>query len=129
MISNAIVIFSMVIIIRGNVLAFSFNAYLTQDLFLSYSSFRMRKPLTSDNIKNVTELFLKRECQFSEALHPSKRRYDFVFRERSIDDGSHYDPRLDKYPDQPKNHGTLQRKPAEEVKKNDKKFGSLKKVI
>lgn len=82
-----------------------------------------------ENIKNITELFLKRECQFSESLHPAKRRYDFVFRERSIDDGSHFDPHLDKYPEQQKNRNTLSRTspPSEKVKK-DKKFGSLKKV-
>lgn len=88
----------------------------------------------TDNIKNITELFLKRECQFSESLHPSKKRYDFVFRERSIDDGSHFDPHLDKYPEQTKNHhGTLTRKSQhhhhDDAKKSDNKFGSLKKVI
>lgn len=88
----------------------------------------MRRSPLSNNIKNITELFLKRECQFSEALHPSKKRYDFVFRERSIDDGSLFDPRLDKYPDQPKGRNTLTKKP-EDGKKCDKKFNSLKKVI
>lgn len=76
---------------------------------------------------------MKRECQFSESLHPSKKRYDFVFRERSIDDGSHFDPHLDKYPAPPRNHhGTLTRKSQpnhDEVKKSDNKFGSLKKVL
>lgn len=72
---------------------------------------------------------MKRECQLSESLHPSKKRYDFAFRERSIDDGSHFDPRLDKYPDQPKNQGTLTRIKPTDAKKGDKKFGTLKKVI
>lgn len=58
-----------------------------------------KMPYMADNIKYITELFLKRECQHSESLHPSKKRYDFIFRERSIDDGSHFDPRLDKYPE------------------------------
>lgn len=71
---------------------------------------------------------MKRECQFSESIHPNKKRYDFVFRERSIDDGSHFDPRLDKYPEQSKGPGTLTRKPKPEEKKTDKKFGGLKKV-
>lgn len=85
--------------------------------------------MATDNIKNVTELFLKRECQFSESLHPSKKRFEFVYRERSIDDGSHFDPRLDKYPEKEKNHGTLTRKPHDdENKKSDKKFGTLRKV-
>lgn len=83
----------------------------------------------SENIKDITDLFLKRECQFSESIHPSKKRYDFVFRERSIDDGSHFDPRLDKYPQQSRNQGTLTRKPKSEDKKIDRKFESLKKVI
>lgn len=26
------------------------------------------------------------------------KRFEYRYRERSIDDGSHYDPRLDKYP-------------------------------
>lgn len=71
---------------------------------------------------------MKRECQFSESIHPNKKRYDFVYRERSIDDGSHFDPRLDKYPDQPKGQGTLTRRPKPEEKKSDKKFNGLKKV-
>lgn len=97
-------------------------------LYSIYAS-RLRRPNVSDNIKDITDLFLKRECQLSESLHPSKKRYEFVFRERSIDDGSHFDPRLDKYPDQPKSHGTLTRTKPTDAKKSDKKFGSLKKVI
>lgn len=46
--------------------------------------------------KTVTEQFLKRERLHSERLQAN--RYNLVFRERSIDDGSHFDPRLDKYP-------------------------------
>lgn len=80
-------------------------------------------------MKDITELFLKRECQFSESIHPSKKRYEYVFRERSIDDGSHFDPRLDKYPEHPKNHGTLRSKHKSDDKKSDKKFDSLKKVF
>lgn len=73
-------------------------------------------------------MFLKREIQHTGSLHPSKRRFEFVFRERSIDDGSHFDPRLDKYPDQQKNRGTLTRTSPDDGKKNDKKFNSLKRV-
>lgn len=82
-------------------------------------------------MKSITELFLKRECQFSESLHPSKRRFDFVFRERSIDDGSHFDPRLDKYPEnqQSKSRSLSRTSPqSDDGKKPDKKFNSLKKV-
>ena len=28
------------------------------------------------------------------------KKYNYIYRERSIDDGSHFDPRLDKYPDE-----------------------------
>lgn len=80
------------------------------------------------NIKNITELFLKRECQHSESLHPSKKRYEFVFRERSIDDGSHFDPRLDKYPEQHKSRSTSTRSSphSDDGKKSVKKFDGLK---
>lgn len=73
---------------------------------------------------------MKRECQFSESLHPSKRHFDFVFRERSIDDGSHFDPRLDKYPEnQQKSRSMSRTSPqSDDGKKSDKKFNSLKKV-
>lgn len=80
--------------------------------------------------KSVTDLFLKRERQHTELMHPSKKRYEYIFRERSIDDGSHYDPRLDKYP---REITTLKRqqsiKTEQGNKKTDSKFGSLKKVF
>lgn len=81
-------------------------------------------------MKNITELFLKRECQFSESLHPTKRRFDYVFRERSIDDGSHFDPRLDKYPENQQKSRSLSRTSpqSDDGKKSDKKFNSFKKV-
>lgn len=83
----------------------------------------LSRPYAGENIKNITDQFLKRECQHSESLHPSKKRYDFIFRERSIDDGSHFDPRLDKYPEprQPKRMPNADLSP-------DKKTSSLKKV-
>lgn len=43
----------------------------------------------------ATDLFLKRERLHAAQLY--QKRYNYKFRERSIDDGSHYDPRLDKY--------------------------------
>lgn len=46
--------------------------------------------------KTLTEKFLKRERLHSERLQAN--RYNLMFRERSIDDGSLFDPRLDKYP-------------------------------
>lgn len=73
---------------------------------------------------------MKRERQHTELIHPSKKRYDFVFRERSIDDGSHFDPRLDKYPHKDQRSRSALNRPSPEVvaKKSEKKFGSLKKV-
>lgn len=82
---------------------------------------RWRRRTVEDDIR-ASEMFLKRERQHSEQLH--SRRFDYVFRERSIDDGSLFDPRLDKYPikyhagDQ--KSGTL---------RNEKKIGGLEKVI
>lgn len=75
-------------------------------------------------------MFLKRERRHTEITHSSKRRSDYVYRERSIDDGSHFDPRLDKYPQQ----DTLKRNPtkkqaSEDGSKGEKKFGTLKKVF
>lgn len=96
----------------------------------NHNELRQRPIFGDDAIKTVTELFLKRERQHTELIHPSKKRYDFVFRERSIDDGSHFDPRLDKYPkqEQPRGRQTLTRPSPEATKKSDKKFGSLKRV-
>lgn len=48
------------------------------------------------DLKHRTEQFLRRERQHCERVQA--QRHSSVFRERSIDDGSHYDPRLDKYP-------------------------------
>lgn len=96
----------------------------------NHNELRQRPFFAGDAIKTVTELFLKRERQHTELMHPSKKRFEFVFRERSIDDGSHFDPRLDKYPKQEQQRGrqTLTRPSPDANKKSDKKFGSLKKV-
>lgn len=91
---------------------------------------RQRSPFAASAIKTMTEMFLKRERQHTELTHPSKKRSDYVFRERSIDDGSHFDPRLDKFPKQEQQRGrhTLTRPTPEPNKKSEKKFGSLKRV-
>lgn len=87
---------------------------------------RWKRRTTRDDIK-ASEIFLKRERQHSEQLHA--KRFGFVFRERSIDDGSHFDPRLDKYPS-----GTLKTNRTEKLVsktgnlKNEKKIGGLEKV-
>lgn len=94
----------------------------------NHNDLRHGPVVVGDTIKTVTESFLKRERQHTELLHPSKKRYEFVFRERSIDDGSHFDPRLDKYPKQEQQRQTLTRPAPDANKKSDKKFGSLKRV-
>lgn len=87
-----------------------------------------RNFLINDSMKNITEIFLRRERRHADMLN--KRRYDYRFRERSIDDGSHYDPRLDKFPNQDQGRHTLTRpSPTNEKKeKSEKKFNSLKRV-
>ncbi|XP_030387168.1 uncharacterized protein LOC115633822 [Scaptodrosophila lebanonensis] len=75
----------------------SFNGDLTT---------RWRKWTPLDDIK-ACESFLRKECRDS-AQHQQlqrqftqarlRRDHSYVYRERSIDDGSHFDPHLDKYP-------------------------------
>lgn len=95
-------------------------------LILISCSKRWKRRTTRDDIK-ASEIFLKREKQHSEQLHA--KRFGFVFRERSIDDGSHFDPRLDKYPS-----GTLKSNRTEKLTnktgtlKSEKKIGGLEKV-
>lgn len=61
----------------------------------------------------------------------ARRRDSYVYRERSIDDGSHYDPHLDKYPAAT---STLRRKDQHsqtagtETLKRNKKLGGFEKV-
>lgn len=43
-----------------------------------------------------SELFLMKERKHTEETYPFQLVRTFVYRERSIDDGSHYDPNLDK---------------------------------
>lgn len=87
---------------------------------------RWKRRTTRDDIK-ASDIFLKRERQHSEQLHA--KRFGFIFRERSIDDGSHFDPRLDKYPS-----GTLKSNRTEKLisktgtLKSEKKIGGLEKV-
>lgn len=85
-----------------------------------------RNFLISDSVKNITEIFLRRERRHADVLN--KRRYDYRFRERSIDDGSHYDPRLDKFPNQDPARHTLTRPSPDKKEKSEKKFNSLKRV-
>lgn len=59
--------------------------------------YRWRKRTIADDIKSC-ENFLKKERRHCEHQRYGKRKENYVYRERSIDDGSHYDPHLDKYP-------------------------------
>uniref|UniRef100_W8AMD5 Uncharacterized protein n=1 Tax=Ceratitis capitata TaxID=7213 RepID=W8AMD5_CERCA len=99
----------------------SFNGELTS---------RWRKRTIADDIK-ASEAFLRKERRHIEQLHAPRRRDSYVYRERSIDDGSHYDPHLDKYPVAA---STLRRKdqqsqtPGNDTLKRNKKLGGFEKV-
>uniref|UniRef100_A0A0K8UKX5 Uncharacterized protein n=1 Tax=Bactrocera latifrons TaxID=174628 RepID=A0A0K8UKX5_BACLA len=99
----------------------SFNGELTS---------RWRKRTIADDIK-ACEAFLRKERRHIEQLHVARRRDSYVYRERSIDDGSHYDPHLDKYPAAT---STLRRKDQQsqtagtETLKRNKKLGGFEKV-
>jgi hypothetical protein len=56
---------------------------------------RSRKWSPEDDIIEC-ELFLMKEKKHTEETYPFQLVRTFVYRERSIDDGSHYDPNLDK---------------------------------
>ncbi|XP_055858816.1 uncharacterized protein LOC129921148 [Episyrphus balteatus] len=68
-----------------------------KETFNGSGSSKWRKRTLKDDV-TACELFIKKERRHTEDQHPQRKRYDFVYRERSIDDGSHFDPRLDKYP-------------------------------
>ncbi|XP_055916688.1 uncharacterized protein LOC129949323 [Eupeodes corollae] len=105
-------------------------------------SLKWRKRTFKDDVA-ACELFIKKERRHTENQHPHRKRYDFVYRERSIDDGSHFDPRLDKYPKsststlQWRNNkenssqsaaSSHQTNPKEDTLKRNKKVGSFQKV-
>lgn len=78
--------------------------------------------------RRITDAFIKHERQHTEIVRPHKKPMDYSYRERSIDDGSHFDPRLDKYP-QPEHKGTLKRNQEKQgSEEKEKKFGTLKRV-
>ncbi|GAB0099931.1 uncharacterized protein DMENIID0001_158340 [Sergentomyia squamirostris] len=85
---------------------------------------RWKRRTIEDDIKGC-ELFLRKERRHTEENHPTRRHLNYIYRERSIDDGSHFDPRLDKYPD-----GTLRRSREKSVEKTktEKKKSGLEKV-
>ncbi|XP_037941993.1 uncharacterized protein LOC119674908 [Teleopsis dalmanni] len=100
----------------------SFNGDLTT---------RWRKRTVVDDMK-ACEMFLKKERRHTEQQHVTRRKDNYVYRERSIDDGSHYDPHLDKYPvatstlrHKDQHSQTVQ---GQETLKRNKKLGGFEKV-
>lgn len=87
--------------------------------------FRWRKRTTFDDIKSC-EQFLKKERSHTDSNHLPHRNYNY--RERSIDDGSHFDPRLDKYPSDTLRRRDRSKSIENEVIRNDKKISGLEKV-
>uniref|UniRef100_A0A336M5B2 CSON012374 protein n=1 Tax=Culicoides sonorensis TaxID=179676 RepID=A0A336M5B2_CULSO len=74
-------------------------------------------PLSPEKLIHVTEKFLKKERRHTD----ESTRSQYLHRERSIDDGSRFDPRIDKY-------NTTERKNRSQTvedHKVDKRFGSL----
>lgn len=69
----------------------------------------------------MTEKFLKKERRHTD----ESTRSQYLHRERSIDDGSKFDPRIDKY-----EITTIERKQRSQNidDKSDKRFGSLGRV-
>ncbi|KAH8300046.1 hypothetical protein KR044_008982, partial [Drosophila immigrans] len=114
----------------------SFNGDLTT---------RWRKRTAQDDMK-ASESFLRKERRESaqqqqqqqlEQQRRQRRDHSYVYRERSIDDGSHFDPHLDKYPvststlrrreQQGQAHGVKQGEDSSTLKRN-KKLGGFEKV-
>lgn len=62
--------------------------------FISHFYFSRKWNYEDDIIE--CELFLMKEKKHTEETYPYQLVRTFVYRERSIDDGSHYDPNLDK---------------------------------
>ena len=91
------------------------------------------KQRTYDDDRRACDAFLRKERRHTAENHPVQytRKGGYGFRERSIDDGSHFDPRLDRYSDDPHHQGTLRRnreKSAERYAAAEKKKSGLEKV-
>lgn len=79
-------------------------------------------PLPTHKLIQVTEKFLNKERRHTD----ESTRSQYLHRERSIDDGSRFDPRIDKY-----EISTIERKQRSQTQddyKSDKRFGSLGRV-
>ncbi|KAH8405532.1 hypothetical protein KR215_002060, partial [Drosophila sulfurigaster] len=109
----------------------SFNGDLTT---------RWRKRTALDDMR-ATESFLRKERRESaqqqqqlEQQRRQRREHSYVYRERSIDDGSHFDPHLDKYPvststlRRREQHGQQKQNEDSSTLKRNKKLGGFEKV-
>uniref|UniRef100_A0A1B0FJR8 Uncharacterized protein n=1 Tax=Glossina morsitans morsitans TaxID=37546 RepID=A0A1B0FJR8_GLOMM len=97
--------------------------------------YRWRKPSTADDMRSC-ENFLKKERRHCEQQRQQSKEA-IVYRERSIDDGSHYDPHLDKFPmsrttlrrrDQPTQTIPEHEQTTVTTLKRSKKLGGFEKV-
>lgn len=93
------------------------------------------KQRTYDDDRRACELFLRKERRHTVENHPVQwsRSHGGGYRERSIDDGSHFDPRLDRYNNNNNNAddggGTLRRRREKSAERNgEKKKSGLEKV-
>lgn len=93
--------------------------------FINWNLFRWRKRTIIDEIK-ACEQFIKKERSHTDSNHLPRRNYNY--RERSIDDGSHFDPRLDKYPSDSLRRRERSKSIENENIRNDKKISGLEKV-
>lgn len=85
------------------------------------------KQRTYDDDRRACESFLRKERRHTTENHPVQWTRSYGYRERSIDDGSHFDPRLDRYPD---DQGTLRRRREKSAERSaaEKKKSGLEKV-
>lgn len=101
---------------------------------LPFSTRRSRRRSYIDTIK-LCDVFLNKERRHTEDTYPSRHKSRYVFRERSIDDGSHFDPRLDKYVFEEGDNSIRRREKyghksvdRNDTLKSEKKLGGLEKV-
>lgn len=92
---------------------------------------RWKRRTFVDDMK-ACDLFIRKERHHTEETYMAPKRLINLYRERSIDDGSHFDPRLDKY-----QSSTLRKKSSSRGKsverndsmKNERKVSGLEKVF
>lgn len=95
-----------------------------------------RRPSPQDAMR-ASEAFLRKERRDSAQQQQQQRReQSYIYRERSIDDGSHFDPHLDKYPvatstlrrREQQQQQLKQRDAESSTLKRNKKLGGFEKV-